>query len=63
MKDMDLKTTLFVKASTALTAYQAALATKYPAPEAEKWHDRFCALYEVITAAGLEDEYQRWVED
>lgn len=62
MKDMDLKTTIFVKTSTALTAYQAALATKYPAPEAEKWHDRFCALYEVITAAGLEDEYQRWVE-
>lgn len=62
MKDMDLKTTIFVKTSTALTAYQAALATKYPAHEAEKWHDRFCALYEVITAAGLEDEYQRWVE-
>lgn len=62
MKDMDLKTTIFVKTSTALTAYQAALATKYPAPEAEKWHDRFCALYEVITASGLEDEYQRWKE-
>lgn len=62
MKDFDLKTTLFVKASSALTAYQATVNTKYPSQEAERWHDRFFSLYELIQAADLETEYETWKE-
>lgn len=60
MKDFDLKTGLFVRAATALTAYQAAINTRYPSPEAERWHDRFCALYQVIEDAGLGKEFEDW---
>ena len=62
MKDFDLKTNLFVKASAALTAYQATVNAKYPSPEAERWHDRFLSLFELIQSAGLEAEYEAWKE-
>ena len=62
MKDMDVKTTLFVRAMEALTAYQTAINTKYPSPEAERWHDRFHALYQVIQDCRLVEEFDSWKE-
>lgn len=62
MKDMDVKTTLFVRAMEALTAYQATVSTKYPSPEAERWHDRFQALYQVIQDCRLVEEFDSWKE-
>jgi len=62
MKDMDVRTTLFVRAMEALTAYQAAINTKYPSPEAERWHDRFHALYQVIQDCRLVEEFDSWKE-
>ena len=62
MKDFDLKSALFVRAMEALTAYQTAINTKYPSPEAERWHDRFHALYQVIQDCRLVDEFDNWKE-
>lgn len=60
--DGDLKTLLFIKASTALTAYQACVSARYPSPEAVRWHDRFCGLWDLIEEAHLENEYEVWKE-
>ena len=46
----------------ALTAYQAAINAKYPSPEAERWHDRFHALYQVIQDCRLVEEFDSWKE-
>lgn len=62
MKSFDLKSALFVRAMEALTAYQATVSTKYPSPEAERWHDRFQALYQVIQDCRLVEEFEAWKE-
>ena len=62
MKAMDLKTTLFVKTSTALTAYQAAVSAKPSSPETKIRHERFCAIWDIIESAALDQEYETWKE-
>ena len=58
----DLQKVLFIKAMTALEAYQAAAGAGIASDEARRRHDRFCAVWEIIEAAGLADEYQVWQE-
>ena len=58
----NLKTILFIKASTALEAYQAAIGARVGSEETKRRHERFCAVWEIIEAARLADEYQAWKE-
>jgi hypothetical protein len=58
----DLKKLLFIKTMAALEAYQAAVAAKPSAPETRIRHQRFCAIWDVIEEAGLEEEYEVWKE-
>ncbi|MCD8308866.1 MAG: hypothetical protein LUD19_03345 [Clostridia bacterium] len=57
----DLKTLLFKKTAAALREYQT---NKKECPEADWELDRrtFCALFNLITESGLEDEYYAWKE-
>ena len=57
-----LKKILFIKANSALESYQASVGAAAHSPEAKRRHERFCAIWEIVEAAGLEDEYQRWKE-
>lgn len=58
----DLKTVLFIEVVTALEAYQAAIATRFPSPEAKRRQERFAAVWAIVEKAGLEDEFQIWKE-
>lgn len=68
----DLKTVLFEKVSKALDEYTTAdLAYAHHATDGcfealrknlHDRHQRFCAIWEVIEAAELVDEYQAWKE-
>lgn len=58
----DIKKILFIKAMAALEAYQAAVQTRYPSDEAKFRHERFCAIWDVIEEAGLDQEYEAWKE-
>ena len=58
----DLKKILFIKAMAALEAYQAAVGARIGSDETKRRHERFCAIWEVVEAAGLADEYERWKE-
>lgn len=60
MQDTDIKTTLFIRAQEALTAYQACVGTRYPSAEAERWHDRFHALYGIIEDCRLVEAFDAW---
>lgn len=55
----DLKTILFIKAEIALMAYQAA---HWPSPEAKLRHAQFCALWDLIEEAHLDQEFEEWKE-
>lgn len=43
-------------------AYQAAVSAKPSADETKIRHERFCAIWDVIETAGLEQEYETWKE-
>jgi len=58
----DLKKLLFIKAMAALEAYQAAVAAKPSSPETKIRHERFCAIWDIIEDAGLDQEYETWKE-
>lgn len=58
----DLKKLLFIKAMAALEAYQAAVSAKPSSPETKIRHERFCAIWDIIEAAGLDQEYEVWKE-
>ena len=58
----EAKKILFIKAVAALTAYQTAVAVNPPSVETKIRHERFCAIWEIIEAAGLVDEYEVWKE-
>jgi hypothetical protein len=58
----ELKKILFIKAMAALEAYQAAMSAKQSADETKIRHERFCAIWDVIETAGLEQEYETWKE-
>lgn len=58
----ELKKILFIKAVAALEAYQASVGTRFPSEEAKRRHERFCAIWDIIEEAGLEEEYERWKE-
>ena len=58
----ELKKILFIKAMAALEAYQAAVSAKPSADETKIRHERFCAIWDVIEAAGLDQEYEVWKE-
>lgn len=58
----DLKTVLFIEVVTALEAYQAATAARFPSPEAKRRQERFAAVWAVVEKAGLEDEFEAWKE-
>lgn len=58
----DLKKILFIKALAALEAYQAAVGTRFPSDGAKLRHERFCAIWDIIEEAGLEEEYEVWKE-
>ena len=58
----DIKKILFIKALAALEAYQAAVAARFPSDEAKLRHQRFCAIWDVIEEAGLDQEYEEWKE-
>ena len=57
-----LKKILYIKTMNALDAYQAAVAAAPFSDETKRRHERFCAIWEIIEAAGLEGEYQVWKE-
>lgn len=58
----ELKKILFIKAMAALEAYQAAVSARPSADETKIRHERFCAIWDVIETAGLEQEYETWKE-
>ena len=58
----DLKAIVFKKAELALNAYQASLRIKVFSDEGEKLHQKFTTIYEIIKDAGLEDEFELWME-
>ena len=58
----ELKKILFIKAMAALEAYQAAVTAKPSSGETKIRHERFCAIWEIIEAAGLAGEYEIWKE-
>ena len=58
----ELKKVLFIKAMAALTAYQTAVAMNPASTETKIRHERFCAIWDIVEAAGLADEYQAWKE-
>lgn len=58
----ELKKILFIKALAALEGYQAAIGAKVGSDETKRRHERFCAIWEIIESAGLEDEYEKWKE-
>lgn len=58
----DIKKTLFIKALAALEAYTAAVKAKPSADETKIRHERFCAIWDIIETAGLEQEYEVWKE-
>ena len=58
----ELKKTLFIKAMAALEAYTAAVKAKPSADETKIRHERFCAIWDIIETAGLEQEYEVWKE-
>lgn len=58
----DLKKILFIKALAALDSYQAAVKARYPSEEAKFRHERFCAIWDIIEEAGLDEEYEEWKE-
>jgi hypothetical protein len=46
----------------ALEAYTAAVKAKPSADETKIRHERFCAIWDIIETAGLEQEYEVWKE-
>ena len=58
---MELKTLLFEKTAAALAALQTEK-ERWPGEEHELTRRTFCALYELVEEAGLEDEYYAWKE-
>lgn len=58
----DLKALVFRKAELSLNAYQTAVKVKVFSDEGEKLREKFTAIYDIIKEAGLEDEFQSWLE-
>lgn len=58
----EIKKVLFIKAVAALTAYQTAVAVNPTSAETKIRHERFCAIWDIIEACGLEMEYEHWKE-
>jgi hypothetical protein len=58
----DLKKILFIKAMAALEAYQAAVSARPSSDETKIRHERFCAIWDIIETAGLDQEYETWKE-
>lgn len=58
----ELKKILFIKALAALEAYQAAVAAHWPSPEAKIRQAQFCALWDLIEEAHLDQEFEEWKE-
>lgn len=59
---MDLKTVLFEKARTALGNLIREKAL-FPGENHELSRRTFCAIWDVIVSAGLEEEYLAWEEN
>ena len=58
---MELKTLLFKKTAAALATLQSE-EKRWPEEDHELSRRTFCALYELIEEAGLEDDYYAWKE-
>lgn len=57
-----LKKTLFIRVMAAMEAYRAAVAVDPSSAETRIRHERFCAIWDVIEDARLDEDYQRWKE-
>lgn len=60
---MNLKELVFFRAKAELDAYNHMnMSSIYTEAEVDAQRDRFCAVWQIIEEAGLEDEYQTWKE-
>ena len=56
----DIKKILFIKAMSALEAYQAAVAAHWPSQAAKDRQTQFAALWDLIEEAHLDEEFELW---